>query len=1283
MKFQEDKTYITVEQKMLKKLRIFFFGLLPCAIILIMALNSYFLTRGYKKAFENAFAIYTARQDKDAVETARATAAQGYVDDYKAKIERAKQLNPNFKEPNFDEEKFKASIIKKIKDVDTLPQGTFNIDKLQHPHNKGLLEIYSHINTFAIITGSINLPHKITEPNGKVVTVTYNKFVSDYARDSYGRRLAKFKLVKSKVDGLNDKVYLKDKKGQLMYTVVNPVDGKLFNTFLMFCIEIAAAYYIGYAWATKRPPFYTYHGTAKFAESFDLIFTHDTKKIYEIDLVNVDDGVILGRFDAPFKEYRYFEHKNTLKGILKSMQNQKDPDKKKKAMENIEKMKFDVDFHKLIPLIPDTSSGQKVVKNHYERIWKPEQIILKDDSKTHVIVAAPTRTGKGVSIITPSLLEWTQSVFVLDIKGENYQNTAYCRKNRWNNIIIRYAPKSDNSSSYNPLGEIRMMTNKEAEDIMNIANIVTTKEKPDPFWDTSAASLLRADITRIIYEVFLNEPEFEDANGNIVDRALINDETLCTKYFPVVKGNLGQVFDYLVSSQFTLPRIAILKMQSTVEDFFSYCKDEELVRMIQNKLCQIYPNFRELIAGGKPLTYEEAMAQSGIDTLPGMGGKEIKLPTVNNYTKMDYTHINPDGSFNSTNVAHEIKWHTGRKHPEVVSGFTDSSQASENTTSTIIKVTTTCISLFGLPTVRKNTSVSDFRIRDLMFYKKPMSLYLVVLPADILDVAPLVRIMIVQLVNGLTPEQDYRNEVKPPHKLLMLLDEFPAIGKIEVLETAAGFVAGYGMKLMLINQSLDQLFQIYGEKNKFMGNCQLQIFYTANDNGTGEYVSKAVGNETIRMVTNKSNMTLFNGNKANPSENFTGRPLISPDQLRRLPLNKILIILGGKTPIMTDKIRYFTDPQFMYWSKNIPLIGSESCYNLDKQYFYNDPAKTYADIEFLLGDNRTKYVPYREQLDDEWKYASTDSEINRMNLFERIWLINANRQNPDKYEKGWQSKGLKEGQLGLKLGEIEPDLEVNAAKFENARAMLLKAGIIDSKGNILTEKIKPYKYEKVADPLQEHRSLTTFIRVNDVDFFKKGASKLTLAGHNEEHISTDKILAICLKYYKKHKSNKSVIENARNAKKTDKAILNKKKKEAEENKKVLERQKNATLVTDADTDMTANASFKVMDNIKNGNTVIKEAQTKSDIAEMVQSQADDKGLSAETVANATNDITKQRDEDFKAKYGENYEENMLYLKEIQHMNENEIISKMQQIMGDRYNRNVELEINSMFPHNKI
>lgn len=799
MKQQEEKKYITVEQKMLTKLRWFFLLILPAITITLLFLNGWLLTRTYKKSFEEAFAVYMARQNEEAVNLARQRAVEGYMNDYDVAMTRKETQDKKFRRPKIDEEKMRAKILSSIKDENTKPEMEYNKDLLEHPKNSELKKMYNNINIFTILFGIADT--KKFNLNGKEITL--KNFVSDYERDMYGRLVPKTKTVTNKIDGLPDKELILDKNGKVQYTKIYPLAGKKEDSIVLFATEIFVTILIGYMLCIKRPPFYTYHGSAKWAESFDLIYSHDTKKIYEIDLVNVVDGVILGRFDAPFMEYRYYERKNKLfeftkKKLFDKLRKEKNGTTKYKGKEfknkdllkTLENDKMNLDFHKLIPLIPEVSSGQSVFKKHFERIWRPEQIILKDDSKTHVIVAAPTRTGKGVSIITTTLLEWVQSVFVLDIKGENYQNTAYCRKNRWNNIIIRYAPKSDNSSSYNPLGEIRLMTNKEAEDIMNIANIVTTKEKPDPFWDTSASSLLRACITRIVYEVFFNNPVFEDAKGNRVSRELITDETFCTKYFPVVEGNLGQVFDYLVSSQFNLPRIAILKMQSTVEDFFSYCKDEKLVKIVQNRLCQIYPNFKELIAGGKPLSDEEAVNLSGITNLPGMGQTKVELPKINNFTKMDYTKMNPDGSFVSENVPHEIKWHTGRKHPEVVSGFTDSSQASENTTSTIIKVTTTCISLFGLPTVRKNTSTSDFRIRDLMFYKKPMSLYLVVLPADILDVAPLVRIMIVQLVNGLTPEQDYRNEVKPPHKLLMLLDEFPAIGKIEVLETAAGFVAG-------------------------------------------------------------------------------------------------------------------------------------------------------------------------------------------------------------------------------------------------------------------------------------------------------------------------------------------------------------------------------------------------------------------------------------------------------------------------------------------------------------
>lgn len=1277
MKQQEEKKYITVEQKMLTKLRWFLLLIFPAVVITVLILSGWLLKRNYIKSFEEAFAVYTARQDKELMTTARGRSVDGYINDYNTKMERKEKQDKNFKRPVIDEEKFRQKIAATISDEDAKPESQYDPDLLQHPKNAVLKKMYADITLFNIITGIIDT--KTYNIHGH--KVTFKSFVSDYIRDEYGRRVPNYKIVTNKIDGLPDREIIHGKDGKPIYTKIYPLEEQKNNSLLMACGLLAVAYFAGYSFCIKRPPFYTYHGSAKWAESFDLIFTHDTKKIYEIDLVNVVDGVILGRFDAPFMEYRYYERKNRLfeftkKKLLETLRKDKNGKtkykgkeyKNKDLLDRLENSRANIDFHKLIPLIPEVSSGQSVYKKHFERIWKPEQLILKDDSKTHVIVAAPTRTGKGVSIITTTLLEWMQSVFVLDIKGENYQNTAYCRKNRWNNIIIRYAPKSDNSSSYNPLGEIRLMTNKEAEDIMNIANIVTTKDKPDPFWDTSASSLLRACITRIVYEVFFNNPIFEDAIGNRVPRELISDETFCTKYFPVVEGNLGQVFDYLVSSQFNLPRIAILKMQSTVEDFFSYCKDEKLVKMIQNRLCQIYPNFKELIAGGKPLDEKEAVKLSGINNLPGMGQSQFELPKINNFTKMDYTKMNPDGSFVSENVPHEIKWHTGRKHPEVVSGFTDSSQASENTTSTIIKVTTTCISLFGLPTVRKNTSTSDFRIRDLMFYRKPMSLYLVVLPADILDVAPLVRIMIVQLVNGLTPEQDYRNEVKPPHKLLMLLDEFPAIGKIEVLETAAGFVAGYGMKLMLINQSLDQLFQIYGEKNKFMGNCQLQIFYTSNDNGTGEYVSKAIGNETIRLVTNKNMHSLFHKNTSSPSEQFTGTPLISTDQLRRLPLNKILIILGGKTPIMTEKIRYFTDPQFMYWSKNIPLIGTESCYNIDRQYTYNNPAYTLADIEFLTGDNRTKYVPYREQLDDEWQYAEKDSEIEKMNLFERIWLINQSRISENARLKGWQYKGRKEGQLSLKMYEIEPDLDIETARYMNAKAMLKKAGYLDENGNYNKNKIKNYRYEKVDDPLQTTRSLEHFIRVNDTDIAGKGG-KLVLAGQKTEFITTEQILKKCLDFYLK---NRHLEKAAGSTQKFDRNANEELRRKARENKARLEREKELNKVT-ADDEMTSASQSETV--LKGERTTITEARK---TAGETKFEGMSQGLEESDIATTVKEHKDYVEADYKIMYGEDYMANPEYWFRIGKCTEEQCVKEMMNYLGSAWNDTVSSNIKSFY-----
>ena len=148
------------------------------------------------------------------------------------------------------------------------------------------------------------------------------------------------------------------------------------------------------------------------------------------------------------------------------------------------------------------------------------------------------------------------------------------------------------------------------------------------------------------------------------------------------------------------------------------------------------------------------------------------------------------------------------------------------------------------------------------------------------------------------------------HRLLFLLDEFPALGKMDVLEKALAFIAGYGMKAMLIVQSLAQLNKAYGNDNSILDNCQIQLFYTANDNKTAEYVSKSLGKETIKRTNVSTSGGRFG--KKTYSEAEVGRDLMTLDEVRKLCLTKIIIFCAGKPPILANKIFYFKDKRFKH-----------------------------------------------------------------------------------------------------------------------------------------------------------------------------------------------------------------------------------------------------------------------------------------------------------------------------------------------------------------------------------
>ena len=381
-------------------------------------------------------------------------------------------------------------------------------------------------------------------------------------------------------------------------------------------------------------------------------------------------------------------------------------------------------------------------------------ITLRDNNKTHICVTAPTRTGKGVSIIIPTLIDsWNESVVVLDIKGENYQLTSGARKEKFDNLILRFAPKSKNSCGYNPLGEVRFLTEYEMEDVRLIVDIIMQDDSgggKDPYWNNSAADLLIGIIFYVMYKKFLQNPKFLFENG---------------EKKPVSSASMADVVDFITDPNYTAPIKEIILQKAQEEDMIEkFGKDEEIKEYVRNKLFQMYPNDAEIIRGGR--------------------------------------------------------------HPKAARYLMEKGNLPEQTLGSIIGSAKVKLSIFEIPIVKENTDHSDFRIFDLVNYKKPVSLYLVVPPADITSLSPLIKILLLQMVNILTPEIDYINKKGHKWRMLLLLDEFPAIGKLEILEKGIGYVAGYGMKMMLILQSLDQLFKIYGKENGFLSNCQTQFFYT-------------------------------------------------------------------------------------------------------------------------------------------------------------------------------------------------------------------------------------------------------------------------------------------------------------------------------------------------------------------------------------------------------------------------------------------------------------------------
>jgi type IV secretion system protein VirD4 len=413
---------------------------------------------------------------------------------------------------------------------------------------------------------------------------------------------------------------------------------------------------------------------------------------------------------------------------------------------------------------------------------------LRHEGPEHVLTFAPTRSGKGVGLVVPTLLSWPASAVIHDIKGENWQITAGWRS-RFSHCLL-FNPTDAKSAAYNPLLEVRRGAH-EVRDVQNIADILVDPEgalEKRNHWEKTSHALLVGAILHVLY-----------------------------------------------------------------------AGEDKTLRGVANFLSDPASPFE--------LTLHRMMTTKHLGHAP---------------------------------------------HPVVASAAREVLNKSDNERSGVLSTAMSFLGLYRDPTVAEVTSRCDWRIADLIASEHPVSLYLVVPPSDISRTKPLIRLILNQIGRRLTESLDGSDGIERRHKLLLMLDEFPALGRLDFFETALAFMAGYGIRSFLIAQSLNQIDKAYGQNHSILDNCHVRVTFSTNDERTAKRVSETLGTATeLRAQRN------YAGHRLAPwlghlmvSRQETARPLLTPGEVMQLPTDEAVVMVSSVAPIKAKKLRYYADANF-------------------------------------------------------------------------------------------------------------------------------------------------------------------------------------------------------------------------------------------------------------------------------------------------------------------------------------------------------------------------------------
>lgn len=407
-----------------------------------------------------------------------------------------------------------------------------------------------------------------------------------------------------------------------------------------------------------------------------------------------------------------------------------------------------------------------------------------------VELEAPPRSGKGVGVVIPNLLNWPGSAIVSDIKGENFTRTAGFRAAHGQEVHL-FDPLSERecSARWNPLGYVSETPYRCIDDLQRIGTMLfPDPQAGDPFWTSSARSLFLG------IALYLFETE---------------------------------------GARRTLGEVLRQGMASDAEGFQKHWK-----RVIDT--CE---------RAGYPLSQE------------------------------------------------------------AVQSLYDVIDLAPTTASSIRKTFTSRLDLWLNPMIDAATSANDFELRELR--KRPITIYVQINPDNIARLQPLLNLFFQQAI-GLQTRELPENNPQLRHQVLLMLDEFPALGRIPVIADSTAFLPGYNVRAVIIVQSHSQLIERYGIEGAKSIRKMLaaRIVFPPKEYEDAEAISRELGTCTVRQKSISRPMWSGGSKTATVSISEQPRRLLLPQEIKELGPDRMILFYEGLRPVLAHRILYFRDRFF-------------------------------------------------------------------------------------------------------------------------------------------------------------------------------------------------------------------------------------------------------------------------------------------------------------------------------------------------------------------------------------